>query len=240
MIDKSKNLCSSMADQYQCKYCKKFFRKESTLTAHMCEPKRRWGQETETWVQWGFKSYLRFYEFTQGSAKLKSYADFVESPYYNAFVKFGRYCQEIRCINFLNFLDWLLKNNKRLDGWCSDKLYAQWLPDYLKREAVPDALERGLKEMQRYADDTPTLRNGFTDYFRYGNSNRICHHISTGRISPWVLYHCGSGIQFLESLTEEQIALVLPWIDPEYWQKKFHDYMADAEWVKDVLKQAGL
>ena len=224
--------------QYQCKYCQKYFRKESTLTAHMCEPKRRWNQENETWVQLGFKAYLRFYEFSQGSAKLKTYADFADSPYYNAFVKFGRYCQEIRCINFSNFLDWLLKNNKRLDYWCSDKLYTEWMPGYLQREAVQDALERGLKEMQRYADDHPELRNGFIDYFRYGNGNRICHHISTGRISPWVVYNCDSGIQFLESLSEDQIAIVLPWIDPDYWQKKFRDYMADTEWVKDILKQA--
>lgn len=225
---------------YKCKYCDKSFRKESTLTVHQCEPKRRWQQEKETGVQLGLKAYLRFYEYSQGSAKLKSYADFVDSPYYNAFVKFGRYCQDIRCINYSNFLDWLLKNNKKLDYWCKDSMYSEWLPEYLKREAVQDALERALKEMQNYADDHPDLRNGFVDYFRYGNSNRVCHHIATGRISPWVVFNCNSGVEFLESLTEEQIAIILPWIDPDHWQRKFKDYMADTEWVKDVLEKAGL
>lgn len=225
---------------YKCKYCDKSFRKESTLTVHQCEPKRRWQQEKETGVQLGLKAYLRFYEYSQGSAKLKSYADFVDSPYYNAFVKFGRYCQDIRCINYTNFLDWLLKNNKKLDYWCKDSMYSEWLPEYLKREAVQDALERALKEMQNYADDHPDLRNGFVDYFRYGNSNRVCHHIATGRISPWVVFNCNSGVEFLESLTEEQIAIILPWIDPDHWQRKFKDYMADTEWVKDILEKAGL
>lgn len=225
---------------YKCKYCDKSFRKESTLTVHQCEPKRRWQQEKETGVQLGLKAYLRFYEYSQGSAKLKSYADFVDSPYYNAFVKFGRYCQDIRCINYSNFLDWLLKNNKKLDYWCKDSMYSEWLPEYLKREAVQDALERALKEMQNYADDHPDLRNGFVDYFRYGNSNRVCHHIATGRISPWVVFNCNSGVEFLESLTEEQIAIILPWIDPDHWQRKFKDYMADTEWVKDILEKAGL
>jgi hypothetical protein len=225
---------------YKCKYCDKAFRKESTLTVHQCEPKRRWQQEKETGVQLGLKAYLRFYEYSQGSAKLKSYTDFVASPYYNAFVKFGRYCQDIRCINYTNFLDWLLKNNKKLDYWCKDSMYSEWLPEYLKREAVQDALERALKEMQDYADTHPELKNGFTDYFRYGNSNRICHHIATGRISPWVVYNCASGVEFLETLTEEQVGIILPWIDPDYWQRKFKDYMADTEWVKDVLEKAGL
>lgn len=225
---------------YKCKYCEKEFRKESTLTAHMCEPKRRWQQEKEKGVQLGLIAYLRFYEITQGSAKLKSYEDFAASPYYNAFVKFGRHCQAIRCVNFSNYTDWLLKNNKKLDYWTKDSLYDEWLAEYIKKEAVQDALERALKEMQEYADTHPDLRNGFTDYFRYGNSNRIIHHICTGRISPWVVFNCNSGVEFLGSLSEEQVSIVIPWIDPDHWQRKFKDYLADTEWVKDILQKAGL
>jgi len=225
---------------YKCKYCEKSFAKESTLAVHLCEQKRRWQQEKEVPVQLGLKAYLRFYEVTQGSAKLKSYIDFVASPYYNAFVKLGRYCQSIRCINYNNFLDWLLKNNKKIDNWCSDKLYEEWMHEYLRKEAVQDALERALNEMQDYADDHPELRNGFTDYFMYGNANRICHHISTGRISPWIIYNCNSGVAILDGLTEDQVVMILPWIDPEHWQRKFKDYLADTEWVKDILQKAGL
>jgi len=225
---------------YNCRYCEKPFRKETTLLAHLCEAKRRHNQRDETGVQWGLKSYLRFYEFSQGSAKLKSYEDFAKSPYYNAFVKFGRYCVGIRCINFITFTDWLLKNNKKLDHWCSDRLYGEWLLEYLKRENTRDALERAIKEMQEYAEINTELRNGFTDYFRYGNANRICHHITTGRISPWVIFNCDSGIQFLETLNETQLTIVMPWINPDYWQRRFQDYMADTEEAKTILNAAGL
>lgn len=225
---------------YKCRYCDKEFRKESTLTAHLCEQKRRWQQERETGVQLGLRSYLRFYETTQGSAKLKSYEDFVTSPYYNAFVKYGRYLVAIRAINPTSFTDWLLKNNKKLDYWCKDSLYEEWMRDYIKREAVQDALERALKEMQEYADNHLELRNGFRDYFRFGQPNRICYHVSTGRISPWIIYNSNSGVEFLEGLNENQINLIISWIDPEYWQAKFKDYLADTEWIKDALQMAGL
>lgn len=232
-------MTSELKPSYKCKYCEKEFRKESTLAAHLCEQKRRWQQEKETGVQFGFRAYLRFYEMTQGSAKLKSYADFVTSPYYTAFVKFGRYCVDIRCVNFVSFTEWLLKNNKKLDYWCSDKLYEEWLLEYMRRESVQDALERALTEMEEYAKQVPALA-GFNHYFMYGNSNRICHHISTGRISPWVIYNCASGIEFLDKLPPEQAEMIMPWIDPEQWQRKFHDYVADVEWCKFVLKEAGL
>ena len=225
---------------FSCKYCNKEFRKESTLAAHLCENKRRWQQEKDTGVQMGLRAYLQFYETTQGSAKLKSYEDFVNSPYYNAFVRYGRYIVSVRAINSNSFTAWLLKNNKKLDQWCKDSFYDEWLLEYLRKEAVQDALERGLKEMQQYADDHPDLRNGFTDYFRYGNVNRVCHHITTGRISPWVIYSCGGGVDFLERLDQEQVAMIMPYIDPDVWQKKFSDYVADTEWCKHILKEAGL
>jgi hypothetical protein len=231
---------SELKQSYKCRYCEKEFRKESTLTAHLCENKRRWQQEKDTGVQLGLKSYLRFYEFSQGSAKLKSYADFASSPYYSAFVKFGRYAQDVRVVNFSSYLDWLLKNNKKLDFWCKDSLYEQWLLEYLKKEAVQDALERGLNEMQLYADAHPELNNGFKDYFKYGNNNRICHHIVTGRVSPWIVFNCDTGVEFLDGLDDGQITMILPWIEPDHWQRKFKDYLADTEWVKDILTKAGL
>lgn len=233
-------MTSELSLSYKCRYCDKEFRKESTLAVHLCEQKRRWQQEKETGVQLGLRSYLRFYETTQGSAKLKSYADFCTSPYYTAFVKFGRHLVGIRAVAPNHFIDWLLKNNKKLDYWTKDSFYDEWLHEHLRKENVQDALERGLKEMQDYADLHPDLKNGFRDYFRYGNANRICHHIATGRISPWVVYNCDSGIVFLESLDQGLLGVVLHWIDPDHWHHKLQDYLADAEWCKHVLKEAGL
>lgn len=231
---------SESKKNFECQYCGKGFVKETTLFSHLCEQKRRAQQQNETGVQLGFRAYLRFYETTQGSTKTKTYDDFASSPYYTAFVKFGRHLVGIRAVHPLNFIDWLLKNNKKLDYWTKEEMYSTWLHEYLKKEAVQDALERALKEMQEYADSHPELKNGFTDYFRYGNSNRICYHISTGRISPWVVFGCNSGVDFLDGLNEEQLGMIMPWIDPDYWQRKFKDYMADTEWVKSILEAAGL
>ena len=206
----------------------------------MCEPKRRYQQEKETGVQLGLKAYLRFYEISQGSAKTKNYDDFVGSPYYTAFVKFGRHLVGVRCVNTASFTDWLLKNNKKIDHWCKEALYLEWLHEYMKKEAVQDALERALKEMQDYTDSEPKLQNNFNNYFRLGSANRIVHHISNGRISPWIVYNCDSGVDFVGSLNEEQIEIIMPWIDPDHWQRKFKDYPADTEWVKSVLAAAAL
>ena len=230
---------AATSPKYECKYCGNKFARETTLVNHVCERKRRYQQEKEKGVQFGLLAYHEFYKMTQ-NAKPRNYDDFVDSPYYTAFVKFGRYCVDLRCINFLSFASWLLKNNKKIDFWCSDRLYEDWLFQYLRTEDAQDALERGIKEITEYAEENPELKNGYKDYFRYGNSNRILHHIATGRISPWLIYNCNSGIDFLSTLTDDQVAMVIKWIDPDYWQSKFKDSKSDTSWAKEILTQAGL
>ena len=77
------------------------------------------------------------------------------------------------------------------------------------------------------------------DYLRYGNTNAVCYSVTTGRVSAWVLYNCDSGTDFLGSLNTEQLAMIWPYIDADFWQKKFRDYPADTEYIRDMLARAG-
>jgi hypothetical protein len=92
--------------------------------------------------------------------------------------------------------------------------------------------------MEDYAGNSGIA--SFSHYFMYGNTNRVCYHITNCRVSPWVVYNCNSGIEFLGNLSEEQLGLVMPYIDPDFWNRKFSDYVADVEWCKHILKEAGL
>ena len=141
-----------------------------------------------------------------------------------------------RAINPAQFMTWLLKNNKKIDHWCSDKIYTEYLLFYLRVEAVADALARAVE----YSIDWEEKHtHPAHDCLRYGNSNVLCHAVTTGRISPWVIYNSASGQEFLNTLDSSQIAMIWPYIDSDAWSKKFHDYSADQEYAKEILKQAG-
>jgi len=221
---------------YNCRYCKKTFVKETSLAVHMCEPKRRYQEKDERGVQLGLHAYLRFYELTQGSAKLKTFDDFVESPYYRAFVKFGRYCVDVRAVNPNKFTEWLLKHNKKIDHWCKDTVYTEYLLEYLRLENVNDALARAIEFSIGWSEQTGSPAE---DCLRYGNTNAMVYAVTAGRISPWILYNCESGQKFLSELDNTQINMVWPYIDSEVWNKKFSDYLADQEYVTEILKKAG-
>jgi hypothetical protein len=220
----------------QCQYCKKQFARETSIEVHMCEPKRRRLNKTERGVELGFQAYIRFYETMQGSAKLKTHDDFCESAYYKAFVKFGRYCVSTKTINPKQFMEWLLKHQKKIDRWASDQLYTEYLLDYLKVENVSDALSRAIEYSIDWSEKQSAPAH---DCLRYGNSNAICYAIITGRISPWVLYNSESGAKFLGELSTAQVSMIWPYIDSDLWQKKFQTYLADQEYARDILTKAG-
>ena len=166
---------------YQCQYCRKDFIKESSLAVHVCEQKRRRQDRNERGVELGFQAYVRFYEMSQGSAKYKTYDDFCESPYYRAFTKFGRYCVNTKVVNPKQFLEWLLKNNKKIDRWASDQLYTEYLVEYLRVEHVNDAVARSIEHSIEWHERTG---HPAQDMLRYGNHNALCYDITCGRISP--------------------------------------------------------
>ena len=222
--------------KYTCQYCRKDFMKESSLAVHLCEPRRRRMEKDEAGVRLGFHSYIKFYELTQGSARLKTFDDFADSPYYKAFVKFGRYCVSVKAINPARFTEWVLKQNKKIDHWCKDSVYTEYLLDYLQVENVNDALARAMEFGIDWSEESG---NPPEDCLRYGNSNKIAYAVNTGRISPWVIYNSESGQKFLNELDPTQIAMVWPYIDADFWMKKFKDYPADQEYARDILQKAG-
>ena len=219
-----------------CEYCKKEFVRETSIQVHMCEPKRRRHERDEPGPRLGFQAYIRFYESMAGSARNKTHDTFCESSYYRAFVKFGHYCVNTRVINPDRFMAWLLKHNRKIDHWCSDKVYTEYLVDHLKVEAVDDALTRAIEFGIDWAEKNASPAH---DCMRYGNTNVLCHAVTAGRISPWVIYNSESGQKFLSELDATQVAMIWPYIDSDAWQKRFQDRPQDQAYAKNILKQAG-
>tara|TARA_B100000989_G_C19467648_1_gene439126 strand:+ start:350 stop:1081 length:732 start_codon:yes stop_codon:yes gene_type:complete len=222
---------------FVCKYCSRGFSREKTLSNHVCEQKRRWQQEKDKGVQMGLQAYLRFYETTQGSGTKKTYGDFVNSQYYNAFVKFGKHIIEIKAINPSAFINHVLKKNVKLDRYCRDENYQNYLEEHLKTETWQDAIARSLKTMENWAD-----QNGvhLHTYFFAANPNQICSHIVNGRVSSWVIFNCETGVNFLGKMNPEQLQIVYPYIDPDFWRKHFVKYHVESAIVKEALKEAKL
>ena len=222
--------------EFQCEFCNRSFQREKTMVNHLCETKRRWQDKDMPGNRIGYQAWLEFYKKNMGTKKTKDYTDFAKSAYYIAFVKFGHYCINIKCVNVNRYANWLLKNQVKIDSWCSDTNYEKFLVQHLKDEDPLDAIARSIETTINFAKEEKLQSK---DYLRYGNTNRICHLITNGKISPWMLYHSESGINLLENLNEGQQKLIIDYINPEQWAIKFKRNPEKVLEVKELLNAAG-
>ena len=222
---------------YICVHCKKKFMQERTLISHLCERKRRALQRDEKRVQAGFMAYNRFWQLTQNAKKSKTYDEFADSSYYNSFVKFGSFINNINPLYPDRFVDYVIKSGEKLDNWCKDKIYEKYLFDILKNEPVESAVHRSIQTMIEWADEHNA---NFVHYFDYVSLNKAVHDILNGRISCWVLLNSTSGKSMVQKMNDEQLAMISPAFDLKYWIKRFKDCPADVAVVLEICNGIGI
>jgi len=222
---------------YVCQFCGHGYTQEKTLIVHICEQKRRHLAKDEKHVNIGFQTYNRFYQLTQNSKQQKMYEDFRKSPYYNAFVKFGSYVNNVNPLYPDHYIGWVVRSGVKLDHWCRDALYEKYVLELIHTENVETALQRTVTHMQSWANDNNST---WDHYFKYVSTNRATYDIKDGKISPWLLLNSSSGKQLLTSMSDEQLSSISNVIDPEVWVKKFKKQREDVALVKDVVKEANL
>ena len=203
----------------------------------MCEKKRRWLQKDEKRVRYGLYAFQRFYKLSAGAKKEKSYADFVDSQYYNAFVKFGSFLNNVQPLYPEKYIDYVVTSGVKLDHWCRDALYEKYALDLILKEDVTTALERSVKNMMEWSEDKSAPWN---HYFQHVSLNRAVWDIKDGKVSPWLILNCRTGKEMLSKFNDEQLELVYHVINPEHWALRFKRQPSDVQLVKDVVKESKL
>ena len=228
---------SSSEKPYVCQYCGAGFTREKTLAVHMCEQKRRALQKNEKRVQLGLYAFNQFYKLSAGSKKDKTYDDFCKSPYYNAFVKFGSFVNNVRPLYPEKYVDYVVTSGVKLDHWCREEMYEKYALELIKKEGVQTALERSVITMMDWADENNSVWN---HYFHYVSLNRAIYHIKDGKISPWLILNCKSGKQMMSKFNDEQLSIIYNVMDPQHWARRFKRQIGDVETVKEVVKESNL
>ena len=203
----------------------------------MCEPKRRWLQKDEKRVTIGFYAFQRFYILSAGNKKEKTYGEFVKSSFYNAFVKFGSFVNNVRPLYPDKYIDYVVTSNVKLDHWCREEMYEKYANELIRKEGVQTALERSIDTMVNWAKENNSLYN---HYFEHASTNRITWDIRDGKISPWLVLNCKTGKAALNNFNDEQLTMLSTVLEPSHWAMRFKRNPRDVDLVRQVVKEAKL
>jgi len=224
-------------ETFLCVHCNSKFSKEKTLMVHMCEQKRRHLAKDEKHVILGFYTFNKFYQIHQKSNTNKTYQEFSKSSYYNAFVKFGSFVNNINPLYPNQFIEYVVKSGVKISHWCKDELYEKYVLELIHTENVETALERSIKHMTAWAEINNSVWN---HYFNYVSTNRAVFDIKDGKISPWLLLNSSKGKELLNQFRDDQLLTISNIIDPSIWIKKFKKQNKDLELVKKIIKESNL
>lgn len=223
--------------KYVCGYCKKAYTNERTLTAHMCVKKRRHLDRGMVASRMALELYRRFFELNTATKAPKSAEDFIDSKYYNSFIKLAKHIMDLRPVDQARFVDFVFQSGVKDRDWCKDKIYEAYILDLLQKEASNRALERSIQSMNDWAVDTG---NEYTDFFEKVNPQEATHMIKMGKISPWVLYLSESADNLWGRLSEEQAQIIGQTINPKVWKARFQKKAEDCDFVRNILREAGI
>ena len=223
---------------YTCEFCQKSFSRESTLATHVCEPKRRHLAQSEPSVRRAHVAFQMFHNsLSPKKMVVKTYQEFCASTLYSAFVKFGSWSIENQVQEYQALVDYLLRNNVKIDRWCDVNLYNQYLVDLLDNENSEQAIKRSLDTITTWARDTG---NEWTSFFGKCHPNVIINWIRSGRISPWLLYNSTTAIGFFEKCSDEQLLMIQEAASSRKWKIRFLRRKEEADAIQDCLKAAGI
>ncbi|NBR60142.1 MAG: hypothetical protein EBT86_00560 [Actinobacteria bacterium] len=184
-----------------------------------------------------FLAFDRFFKLNQKSSSQKTYEEFSQSPYYTAFVKFGSFLHNVNPLYPEKFIDYIVTSGVKLDHWCRESLYYDYVIHLIKNESVETALQRSISTMMDWADSHNSIWN---HYLHYVSSNRVTFDIKDGKISPWILLNSTSGKTLLNQLTDEQLSSIGPIIDLPFWTNKFRSNKDDLDLAFQVIKEGNL
>lgn len=226
-----------MEQNYACKFCGTKFHKEKTLTTHMCVKKRRHMDKDSTGSRFGLRAFQKFYEMTTKAKHPKTMDEFINSPYYTDFAKFGNHLANLRPIYVEKYIEYVIRNQVKLKDWTKDDIYYLYVEDLIKKEPPSSAVERTIEEIVDWCSKNNTQ---FGRFFFDITANEAAHLIRTGRISPWVLYLAETGENLMSQFNDDHAKMIGDIIEPGVWMKKFKKLDDDVDYIRGVLEQAGL
>ena len=203
----------------------------------MCVKKKRHMDIETTGSRLGFRTFQRFYELTTRPKTPKTQQEFIDSPYYTEFAKFGNHLANLKPIYTEKYIEFVILGGVKLKDWTKDEIYDLFVVDVIKKEPPTSATERTITEIVEWSTKNNTA---FDKFFSDVSPNEGAYLIKTGRLSPWVLYLCASGEDLMKRFSADHSKMIGDVIDPGYWMQRFKKSAEDVEYIKTLLEQAGL
>lgn len=222
----------------KCEFCNKTFKRESTIISHRCVRKQRWVERDEKYMIMALELWVIFNNVTCSLTNRKlDFKTFIYTKECNAFVALAQHLIALRPISNRDFAVYLFRNNVPAKDWVKDSVYRQFVQTFVRKEQPMKGLERSLKTIYSWAEENEMAK---TEFYKNVGPGTFVSMISNGRFSPWMFFLSSHIEDVICRLSQEQMRLINPYINPKLWAVNINKYQSEVKAIRTVIKAENL
>lgn len=222
--------------RYQCRFCAKSFAREDRYFDHECKLMKR-DEEFRTpsgQAAWSFYQHW----LTLQRRMVPAFESFLSSKYYNSFIKFARFVQQVQIPDTDLFIQLMKDKDISPVLWTNDQVYASYI-EYLDRTVPPlKQSEISINTLLEYADNHKIDVSGV---FGVMTPGEIIDLLSKRKLSPWLLLFSTKFKElYMNKASPEQKIKMDTLIRHEYWSKKLKKHQPDTLVIKKYVQELNI
>ncbi|WNA16008.1 hypothetical protein XaC1_365 [Xanthomonas phage XaC1] len=232
-----------MANDFECRFCSKKFKREQTVLSHKCLKRDRYNEKDTrkmkvAYMMW--KEYMQYHKFKIPAKVVQAgdeYLYFINSSVFNEFEKFAEYVTQNDIFKPDEFITHVIKSGINARDWCTFKVHQDWVIKYTRNEHPRSGIERSIRA---FADWEALTGQPWNTFFSSATLVRVIMWFESGKLSPWIIYASNTADELLSRVSDSEYSHLIPYIDHTVWIPKISAYRTDVESIKQELKGFGL
>lgn len=220
---------------WHCDFCKNSFQSEFRFMKHVCKEKRRAELMKQPLGQSAYSFYttwLKMRKFGQQTT-----AAFMESRFYQAFVKFAELVVDANISRPDKFIEIMVDGEVPPTLWCTPEAYNLYTAWY---DSLHDPLlqvEESIAYLMGIADKENVELENIFDHL---GAQRILSYVRQRRLSPWFLFCSPKFSKVIKSMDPAHLKAFDMVINSNYWGEKFQTSKAIIAQIKEITKELNL
>jgi hypothetical protein len=223
------------ASNYICGYCGKAFMREAAYIDHVCtqmqrHQKMKTSEGVAAWI--AYSTWLK----VQGK-KVPPQTSFLSSHYYQSFIKFASFVQQVKTLDIEEYIRHMVKNNIQPVIWTHNAIYGEWI----RANSVERSPLKAVQKSCVFLLDVAEEKNvPIEQLFENCSSPEVGNWIATGQVSPWLLLNSNSFKQWWSQLDDDDKQQLSKIISPSEWMARIKSNPTTVQKIKPMVAEMGI
>lgn len=207
---------------------------EAAFIDHVCEPmiraqKMRTTEGVAAWI--AYSTWLK-----QMGKKVPPQSSFLSSRFFQSFMKFAGFVQQVKTINVEQYIHHMVKHGIQPVIWTSEPIYSEWVRSNITERSPIKQVQSSSLFLLKQAEEKGV---DVGDLFYHITAPEVGDWVQTGRVTPWLLLVSTKFKLWFGELDADDRDQLARIINPAEWHERLKGNPNTIVKIKEIAKEIG-